>query len=68
MNLFMSIQIHEKSNFSKTWVFELLLFILSTPAERVPNGPYSPRRGETATQRERGRGGIGVLGIVIYEG
>jgi hypothetical protein len=32
--------------------------------EGLPNGPYSPRRGETATQVDRGRGGIGVLGTV----
>ncbi len=33
-------------------------------AERLPNGPSSPRRGETATQLDRGRGGRGVLGTV----
>jgi hypothetical protein len=30
----------------------------------VPNGRCSPRRGETATQRDRGRGGTRVLGTV----
>ena len=34
------------------------------PAERVPNGRCSPRRGETAKQVARGRGGTRVLGTV----
>jgi hypothetical protein len=31
---------------------------------RVPNDPYSPRRGESAKQRARDRGGIGLLGTI----
>jgi len=31
------------------------------------NAPYSPRRGESAQQRARDRGGIGLLWIVIVK-
>jgi hypothetical protein len=31
----------------------------------TPNDPYSPRRGESATQRARDRGGIGLLGNIV---
>lgn len=34
------------------------------PTECVANAPYSPRRGESAKQRARDRGGIGVLGTI----
>ena len=34
------------------------------PPGGVPNDPYSPRRGESAKQRARDRGGIGLLGTI----
>lgn len=41
----------------------IVVTTISRP-EGLPNGPYSPRRGESATQCDRGRGEIGVLGTV----
>jgi hypothetical protein len=38
----------------------LLIAAISRP-EGLPNAPYSPRRGESALQCDRGRGGIGLL-------
>ena len=45
----------------------MVLFIVHEAKSRLeglPNAPYSPRRGESAKQRARDRGGIGVLGMI----
>ena len=45
----------------------VVLFIVHEAKSRLeglPNAPYSPRRGESAKQRARDRGGIGVLGTI----
>ena len=42
----------------------LVVFLSDSRREGLANDPYSPRRGESAKQRARDRGGIGLLGTI----
>jgi hypothetical protein len=43
---------------------QLILLTTESRPEGLPNARYSPRRGESAKQRARDRGGIRVLGMI----